>query len=251
MRRVGTLLFALSLAGALASWVRADEVDDVLRLKARGPERIRRFSAEFQVETSQPSTVGSSKTGTFRYRVTREHLLPSQRRNPRAQWRAEIEVLSPTPARLRVEGDRVWFMDPHGQWIEIPFTPEVRDRFLGMGGLDLGSSDPAASRRLFDVKVTRRNNPIFGPRTRTLTYIPKGQAKLFSWMEEDIDDDGMAVATRMFGPDGRQAVELKVKQHHKHNGVSIMEEMEAASETELGHVLSRTTCSGIQVDVEP
>lgn len=93
----------------------------------------------------------------------------------------------------------------------------------------------------------RHNNPIFGPNTRTIEFVPKGRVKLFTRMEEDVNDDGLPLATRLFDDQGRQTVGTAVTKHHQQAGVPVVDAMEAVSETPAGQVISRTTCANVQV----
>ena len=108
----------------------------------------------------------------------------------------------------------------------------------------------AKQRDNFDVKIIRRNNPIFGPRTKTVEYIPKGKAKMFARMEEDINDDGLPIETRLYDESGKQTVKVKVNKQHKINGVSVVDEMESTGETPAGQVVTETDASNVEVDNE-
>jgi hypothetical protein len=123
----------------------------------------------------------------------------------------------------------------------------LQQQFSGMSEQSLGA-DPAVQRQKFNIKLLRHNNPIFGPKTRTLEFIPKGQAKLFARMEEDVDDDGLPLATRLFDDAGTQTVQIKVKQHRKVKNFPVVDLMEADSDTPAGHVHTRTACSNVEVE---
>ncbi|MEK7767589.1 MAG: hypothetical protein AAB368_15270 [bacterium] len=116
----------------------------------------------------------------------------------------------------------------------------MSERFLG--------ADPAEQRKHFDIKILRQNNPIFGPKTRTMEFVPKGQAKLFARMEEDVNSDGLPLATRLFDDGGKQIVAVNVTKHHIASGIPVVDVMESRSETPVGVVMSRTVCSHLQVE---
>ena len=242
MPRTGTLVFALWLAGALPSFSRADEVDEILALKERAFGHVQRMSAEYTVESTQPSSMKNPKTVRMRYKVRMERLPASDIRHAHQPWRIETEVLEPIPMNMKIEGEQAWFKDQRGQWVELPMTPEFREQFLGMSERYMGA-DPVEKRKHFAIKVTRHNNPIFGPRTRTLEFVPKGKANLFMRMEEDIDNNGLPINTRVFDASNRETVRVSVKRHHKSDGVPVVDEMESVSQTPLGEVKSRSICN--------
>jgi len=231
------------------SFVAADEVDDVLALKVRNRDRINRFSGEFAVETDQPAGLKNPKTLRMRYRVKIEKIPPAARKHMHAMWRIESEVLEPIPMKIRVEGEQAWYMDQHGVWVELVMTPEVREQFLGMSERFLGA-DPAEQRKYFRIRIIRRRSPLFGPRIRTVEYLPQGKARAFARSEEDVDDDGLPVETRLYDDSGAETVRVHVKRHHKVSGVPVVDEMESVSRTPAGEVVSRTVCSGILVDTK-
>jgi len=177
--------------------------------------------------------------------------LPAQaRKNSNNPWFLETEVLEPLPMKLKVKGDQAWFLDQHDVWVELPMTPEIKEQFFGMSERFMGA-DPAKQRKEFDIKVLRHNNPIFGPKTMTLEFKPKGKAKMFHRMEEDVDVDGFPLATRLFDAKGKKTVEINVKKHRKIDGVPVMMEMEAVSWTPAGEIVSRTVCSNVQLECQP
>ena len=234
------------LLALLASVSPADEVDDVLRIKAQNRDRVQRFSGEFTVTTHQPASLRNPKALRMRYRMKMERV--SGRGNGGNSWRVEAEVIEPQSMRLKIEGEQAWFMDQHGQWVELQMTPQIREQFLGMSERFLGA-DPAEQRRHFGIKVLRHNNPIFGPRTRTLVFIPRGRAKMFARMEEDVNDDGLPLETRIFDDQGRNTVHVKVRRHRKVNDVPVVEEMESTGQTLVGEVISETECRNIELEI--
>ena len=50
-------MVSVSCLALCAGAVLADEVDDILALKARNRDRVKRFEAEYLTETTQPATV--------------------------------------------------------------------------------------------------------------------------------------------------------------------------------------------------
>jgi len=243
-------MVSVSCLALCAGAVLADEVDDILALKARNRDRVKRFEAEYLTETTQPSTVKNPKTVRMRYRLKLEKLPEAARKHAHQPWRMEAEVLEPLPMRLKVEGEQAWFLDQHGAWVELELTPEIRDQFFGMSERFLGA-DPAEQRKHFGIKVLRRNNQIFGPRTRTLEFVPKGKAKMFARMEEDVNSDGLPLETRLYDDSGSETVRVKVKKHHKVHGVPIVDEAESVCRTPAGEVRGATTCSGIAIVSQP
>ena len=253
-----------------------DEVDDILALKAGNANRLRKFSAEFVVKTHQPKSLKDPKVLTMRYRMKMERITGGssfvgsesnagqpgetakgavsqttgvKETGPHNPWRIETEVLEPLAMKMKVEGEQAWFQDQHGKWIELPMTPELREQFLGMSERYRGA-DPKVQRDRFAMKVLRHNNPIFGPKTRTLSSVPKGRSKLYARMEEDIDPDGLPLETRIYDDSGKQTVKVKVKKHHKVKGVPVVDEMESVAETPAGTVASETSCLQILLDIK-
>jgi hypothetical protein len=98
----------------------ADEVDDILALKAKNRDRIKTYSAEYVVETELPK--GKAKG-----------LL-----NP---WKTEIDVLEPYALSMKVEGERVW-LKKGNDWTEQEMTPQMHEQFTGMGERFLGPIRP-------------------------------------------------------------------------------------------------------------
>lgn len=243
------LLSALTLAGTLPSWVRADDVDDLLALKARNRDRVRHFSAEYTVETDQPKRLPNAKTVRMRYRLDWRRLRPGQVKNPKYQWQAEIEVLEPGHTKMRLEGDQVSFQNPDGTWQIIPMTDEQRQQVSSLVEPFLGR-DPVSQRQQFAFKVTRTNRPLFGPKTKTLESIPKEKHGFFARMEEDIAEDGLPLATRLYDDKDRETVLVTVTQHSRRSGVPVMEASAAVSQTPAGEMSIRTTCAQIQIETE-
>jgi hypothetical protein len=242
------LLMTLILAGA--GLARSDEVDDILSLKAKNANRLQRFSAEFVVKTHQPKSLKNPKTVTMRYRMKMERIPKAELKTAHQPWRIETEVLEPLPMKLKVEGEQAWFQDQHGAWVELPMTPELREQFLGMSERYRGA-DPKVQRDKFAMKVLRHNSSIFGPRTRTVESIPKGRARLYARMEEDINDDGLPLETRIYDDSGKQTVKVRVRKHHRVKGVPVVDEMESEAETPAGMVTSETSCSQASLEIEP
>jgi len=151
--------------------------------------------------------------------------------------------------KLKVQGDQAWFLDQHGKWVELKMTTEIREQFTGMGERFLGF-DAAEQRKHFNIRVLRHNNPVFGPKTVTLEYFPRGKAKAFHRMEEDVNADGLPLVTRTYDETGKRSVEVKVKKHRKVKNIPVVDEMESTSDTPVGRVVSRTSSSGIVVDIE-
>jgi len=240
-------ILGLAVLVGISSIACADEVDDVLNLKAKNRDRVQKFSGEFTVITHQPKSLKNPKALKMRYKVKLERLPKDKVKNPNNPWRMETEVIEPLAMHMKVEGDQAWFMDQRGQWKELQLTPELREQFFGMSERFMGA-DPAEQKKHFDIKVTRKSNPIFGPRTRTLEFIPKGKARMFHRMEEDVNDDGLPLETRIY--DDKWNNTVKVKKHHKVKGVPVVDEMESSSETPAGEVLAETVSTGILIETE-
>ncbi|MEK7766899.1 MAG: hypothetical protein AAB368_11735, partial [bacterium] len=232
-----------------AGVVRADEVDDLLALRAKHQQRVKHFAAEFRVETTQPKTVKNPKTVTLRYKLVLDKLPAAAVQHAHQPWRMEAEVLEPHAMRLKVEGEQAWFLDQRGQWIELKLTPELKNQFFGMSERFMGAS-PSEQRKHFSVRVLRHNAPLFTPRTTTVEFVPNGASKLMPRREEDLDGDGFPLATRLFDEAGKETVAIRVTKHRKVSGVPVMEATETVSRTPAGKVTSRTTCANIQVECE-
>jgi len=96
----------------VSSLLHADEVDDILALKGRNRERIKRFSAEYTVETKGPK---SAKPAVMRYRMKMERMAAKDPKGSLNPFRTEISVLEPYAMNMKVEGERVW-MKRNGKW---------------------------------------------------------------------------------------------------------------------------------------
>jgi len=248
--RIPRIAILISIAACLfAQAAVADEVDDMLALKAKNQNRLKRYSAEYTVTTHQPKGVPNPKSLRIRYRLDVQRIPPGQVKNLKFPWRSEMEVLEPGRSRMRVEGDEVSYMGPDGKWVPIVLSAEQRQQVTDMLSGVVGA-DPAEQRRIQDIKLVRKKNPIFGPRIRTLSYAPsaKAKVKLYGRMEEDISDDGLPLETRIYDASGKQTVVVKVKKHHKIKGVSVVDEMESIAETPAGVIVSQTTCSSLDVE---
>ena len=239
---------ALAALIGLSSIASGDEVDDVLALKARNRDKVQNFSAEFTVTTHQPKRLKNPKALKMRYKVKLEKLPKDKIKTSHNPWLMEAEVLEPLAMHMKVEGDQAWFKDQRGNWTELQLTQEMRDQFFGMSERFMGA-DPKEQKKHFDIKITRKNNPIFGPRIRTVEYKPRGKSKMFQRMEEDVNDDGLPLETRIYGDSGNKTVTIKVKKHHKVRGIPVVDEMESYSDTPAGIVTSETSCTNIQVGV--
>ena len=252
MRWTGTFLVALSLAGALVSSGRADEIDDILALKAHNRNRLRHFAAEFSVETHQPESVPNAKTVRMRYRMALDRISPKVGTSPLASWRMEMTILEPAGLSIRVEGERVWTQGPDGGWKEVSLPATTLD-ILRKTTVGFVGQDPADQRRQLAMRIAGRRRSFWGPNTVTLESVPTSRQRLFERMEEDIGDDGLGLvlATRLYEGAGQVTINTRVTRHRRVNGLSVAEEMEAVTQTPLGNVVSRTTCSNIQVDVQP
>ena len=249
MRSKGISVLAALLV-VLGGQAFADEVDDILVLKAKNANRLRKFSGEFVVKTHQPKSLKNPKVLTMRYRMKMERIPKDSAKSSHNPWRIETEVLEPLPMKLKVEGEQAWFQDQHGKWIELTMTPELREQFMGMSERYRGA-DPKVQRDRFAMKVLRHNSSIFGPRTRTVESIPKGKAKLYARLEEDVDSDGLPLETRIYDDSGKQTVKVKVTKHHKVKGLPVVDEMESVAETPAGTVTGETSFSQISLEVEP
>jgi len=125
--------------------------------------------------------------------------------------------------------------------------PQVKEQFMGMSERFLGA-DPSEQRKHFDIKVLRHNNPLFGPKTRTISMTPKGKAILFSRMEEDIDGDGLALATRIYDGTGEKSVTIKALNHRSLNGFPVADVMQATSQTPAGETTTTISCRGVEIE---
>jgi len=238
---------ALAALIGLSSIASGDEVDDVLALKARNRDKVQNFSAEFTVTTHQPKRLKNPKALKMRYKVKLEKLPKDKIKTSHNPWLMEAEVLEPLAMHMKVEGDQAWFKDQRGQWKELQLTPELREQFFGMSERFMGA-DPAEQKKHFGIKVLRHNNPVFGPKTKTVEYIPQGKVKMFSRMEEDVNPDGLPLETRIYDEQGKNTVKIKVKKHHKVKGVPVVDEMDAVSQTPAGEVTAETVSTGIVVE---
>jgi hypothetical protein len=161
-------------------------------------------------------------------------------------WKTELEMLEPYAMSMRVEGERVWLKKGNG-WAEQEITPHMHEQFTGMSERFLGA-DPAVQRKQFSIRILRHNKSIFGPRTRTVEFVPRGKARLFARMEEDINDDGLPLETRIYDDSGKQAVCASVKKHHRINGVPVVDAMESVAETPGGRTTNTTVITEIVID---
>ena len=93
-----------------------------------------------------------------------------------------------------------------------------------------------------------RTSPISQLKTVTMEFIPSQKTKVFARMEEDIDGDGLPLATRMYDASGSEATHINVTKHHKASGIPVVDEMDAVSQTPAGEVHSRTACTNSEVE---
>ncbi len=240
--------FAVILLSAAIA--RADEVDDLLALKARNRDRVKHFAAEFTVETDQLRSVPGAKTVHVRYQLNLRRLPPGQVKHPGLPWFAEINILEPGRSSIRIEGDAIEIQGPSGNWQAVALSPDQRRQMTSLVEPFTGMT-PSEHRRNFTMTILRRNNPIFGPKTVTLESIPNGRERFFSKMEEDTRADGLVLATRFFNERGQETSRLRVTRSRTVNGIPVMEGMEAVSVTPAGDVVSRTTCTNVLVETQP
>jgi len=194
LRNLGHLLVVLPLLiSFIPAHVIADEVDDILALKSKNRDKIKHFSAEYTVETTQKST---GKTGRMRYRMKMERVSATELKGSKNQWRIETEILEPMPMKIKMEGDSVSFFKD-GEWVEQKVSDSMHEQLRKMPEMSLGA-DSNELRKNYSVKVLRHNNPFFGVKTRTVGYFPIGKANLFDKMEEDLEDDGFVRNTRLY-----------------------------------------------------
>lgn len=249
-RRIGPMWPVIaSLVGLFAGLACADDLDVVLATKAHNRDRLQRFSAEFEVETQQPATVPNPKATHLHFKMNLEKLPPAARAHSHNPWLITTEVTTPLAMKMKVEGDQASFLDHNGNWVAMKLTPELQQQFSGMSEQFMGA-DPAEQKKHFAIRVMRKNNPIFGPKTTTLEFIPKGQAKLFARMEEDDDEDGLPLATRLFDDKGKQTVAISVTKHHKVKTFPVVDEMVSDSDTPAGKIKTHTTCVNVQVETQ-
>jgi hypothetical protein len=241
--------FLISLAACFfAQSAVADEVDDILAVKAKNRDRIKSFSAEYVVETKLPKDAkGQMRVSRMRYRMRMERLPKNKAKGLLNPWETEIDVLEPYAMSLRIEGERVW-LKKGDDWVEQEMSPQMREQFTGMSERFFGA-DPAEQRKHFNIKVLRRNSPWFGTQTRTVEYHSKAKVRLFARMQEDLDEEGLSLETRIYDESGQQTVTVKVKRCHQIQGVPVVDEMESVARTPSGEVHSTTTARGHAVEL--
>ncbi len=224
---------------------RADEVDDLLAKKARHFAKVKKFSADFLVETRYPEAPSSAEPTRIRYRSRMTRVHDGATHGKGSPWTTEIELFEPQSSAIRMEGETFSRRNAKGEWEPIQIPAAQRQQIEAMAGQFTGS-DPGEQRKHSQIRILRRNNPIFGPKTVTLETVPHGANRLFARLEEDVrPDDGFALATRIFGQDGKPAVTIRVTKHRSLNGISLMEMMEATTESARGPIVTRTSCTGI------
>jgi hypothetical protein len=248
-RTIGAV--ALLVPFMLPSVPSADEVDDILALKTRNRDRVVRFSADYSVHvTSSRATSVKSPNQPMKYLLTRERASAGNRSGKESVWRTEISITAPTQSRMRVEGTRVWTMDSRGQWIEQKLPPEIARKLSEMGEQFLGS-DPAEQRKHFEIKILRKNGRLWGPKTTTVEFRPKGIEKLFERMQEDVAENGLPLATRLYDRTGREIANITVGRHRVVAGIPVVEVMDTVISSEAGEIVTRTECSNIVCETEP
>ncbi len=135
MRFLGVRLLLMIMV--LPPVVQAVEVDDLLALRARPMERVKRFSAEI-VTSTEVSQGGATKTLTSRQRITLERGAAG---DPR-QWRLEVEAFEPRPMKMRKDAERIEIQGPTGEWKEVALPPQMKDQLANLG-CQFSGSDPA------------------------------------------------------------------------------------------------------------
>ena len=241
--RIAFILAGVVLLMFSAVRVHADEVDDILALKSKNRDKIKRFSAEYTVETTQKTT---GKTGRMRYRMKMERLSATELKGSNNPWRTETEILEPMPMKIKMEGDNVWFFKD-GNWIEKKIPEKMRDQLRSMPEMSLGG-DSSGAKKNFKIKVLRRNNPIFGITTRTVEYIPIGNANLFDKMEEDIEDDGFVPNTRLY-QNNKITADMRSMQRENIHGLLFCTKMEASIIDIRSSTLMKTQVNRLEVEV--
>ena len=241
--RIAFILAGVILILFPAVHVHADEVDDILALKSKNRDKIKRFSAEYTVETKGPK---QTKPSVMKYRIKVERMDVKEAKGSPIPFRSLIEVTAPYAMNLKVEGDRVW-MQKHEKWEEQTLPPQVSEQFSSMSERFL-VTDPSQQRKYYDIKVVQHNNSIFGPKTRTISLTPKGKTFLFSRMEEDVDEAGISLASRVFDNSGKKTVSTKVMKHHMIYGFPVADEIQTTSQTPAGETVITIYCRGVEVE---
>ena len=246
--RIPRMAFLISLAACfLTQSAIADEVDDILVLKAKNRDRIKSYSAEYVVETKLPKDkAGNAKTAKMRYRMRMERLPKGKAKGLLNPWKTEIDVLEPYALSMKVEDERVW-LKKGNDWTEQEMTPQMHEQFTGMGERFLGA-DPAEQRKHFDIRIIRQNNPILGPHTRTVEYVAKGNAFAIPRLQEDVNADGLALAIRVFDRKGGLAARMAVTRHHKVEGIPLIDAMEAVGRSVTGDIVVKTSITNIRLE---
>ena len=242
--RILRTTFLISLATCfLAQSAIADEVDDILALKAKNRDRIKSYSAEYVVDTKLPKDrTGTAKTARMRYRLRMERLPKDKAKGLLNPWKTEIDVLEPYAMSLRIEGERIWFKKGD-EWAEQEMAAQKWEQFKGMSERYLGA-DPAEQKQRFDIRLLRRNNSIFGLRTKTLEYTAKGIAHLAMRMQEDVSAEGVPLETRLYDDADKQNVVIRILAHHRQMSVLVIDRSESIVRSPKGEIHTVTTRQG-------
>jgi len=243
-RLAGACLLTVGIA-CVCGISRADEVDDVLSARFKNADRVRRFSADYVVETSRTVSARAKSPNQMHYKIN----LARTSHAGLNQWRVTLEIMEPGNIAIRVEGDRTWIRNSKGEWIERYISSAYQKQLSAAIAPLLGSS-LSDHRKNFEMRITKRNNPVFGPRIRTIEYVSRASNSLFGRMEEDVDDTGFALTTRLYGKDGAMHTCTSIKRHHVINGFPVIDEMVSSTETAVGRINTKTTCSNQSVDIE-
>ncbi|MEK6822386.1 MAG: hypothetical protein AABY13_01045, partial [Nanoarchaeota archaeon] len=94
----------------------------------------------------------------------------------------------------------------------------------------------------------RHNRPWFGPKTTTLEMVPQGQLKVFAKLEEDVAEDGLALATRLYDDHGQETMTMKVTKRRTINQVPLGEEVEIVSIGPRGQAKTIMSLRNVQVE---
>ncbi len=225
---------------------RADEVEDILVLKARYAASVGHLSFEAETEVLNAGAQASVPARKVRYHINLTRWSASIQGQQRFPWSVEVEMFEPTRYRMLLIGTSVSIVDSSGVTRPVTFTETQQKRieemvrlFIGNGGWD---------RDRIAVKVLRRNRPWLKPHTTTLEYIPLTRTPQFSRMEEDIDGDGLGLRTRLYDPDGRKKLETVVTRKRLVNGMPFAEVTETTINTSTGDILHRSTLHNIVLE---
>jgi len=246
----GACLLTVGIA-CVSGISRADEIDDLLTKRQNNFAHVKKYKAEYIVETERPDAPQTSNLPKKRMRYV--YTLTRRDRNhpdPLRRFDLDMDIQEPARMHFRIVDGQFSILMASGKWVPKNL-PDSAKQFLN----DLperNATDVPSQRNLYDVKRHKEKDSFWGNR-KGLEFVPKGRAKLYARRVESVDaDTGQAMDTELYDDSGKKTLHIKINKMGKHNGVFIAEDMdsEAPDVPGVGRVIRKTKVEKIEVDTE-